>query len=211
MKIALLGATRGTGRQVLEQALERGHEVRALVRDAKALTVTHPKLEVVQGDALNAADVAKVVQGADAVVSSLGASKLWSTARTVSKGAAATVEAMRQHGVKRVIFVSVRGAGKQGFVASALVLLASVLVRGVWDNVLEDKNRSERIFEAADLDYTFVRAPGMTDGPKTGRYRTLLDGSMGRAEISRADLGVFIVDELEQRKFVRAAPIVLSA
>jgi putative NADH-flavin reductase len=117
MKIALLGGSRGVGRHLLDQALERGHHVKALLRDPKSVPVQHAKLELVQGDARAAADVAKVVQGADAVLTSLGAGKMWSTDRIVSEGAKATVEAMKQHGVKRVLLVSVLGAGPQKGIA----------------------------------------------------------------------------------------------
>ena len=72
MKIAVFGATRGTGRAVVEQALARGHEVTAFARNPAAVAASHARLRVVQGDAFDAAAVARAVQGQDAVVSSLG-------------------------------------------------------------------------------------------------------------------------------------------
>lgn len=72
MKIAVFGATGGTGKQVVEQALAAGHQVRALVRNPARLTLAHANLTVVTGNVLDAANVEETLQGADAVVVSLG-------------------------------------------------------------------------------------------------------------------------------------------
>ena len=75
MRIAVFGATGATGRRVVEQALEAGHEVTALVRDPAALGVRHPRLEVVVGDIGQARRVEDVVRGQDAVISALGTNR----------------------------------------------------------------------------------------------------------------------------------------
>jgi putative NADH-flavin reductase len=209
MKIALLGATRGTGKYVLELALERGHQVTALVRDVTALP-QRERLTVVNGDARQVADVAKVVSGADLVVSSIGARQISSRERVVSSAAAATAEAMKQLGMKRIIFVSALGAGQTGAVFEAVAGLGRLLAPGIIDTVIDDKDRAEALIRDAGLDYTFVRAPALTDGPKTGRYHARAENRVGLKKISRADLAAFIVDEAEQPKFVRAAPMVIG-
>jgi len=71
-RVLIVGATGGTGRQLVEQALERGHTVTALTRDPSALRVEHPRLTVVRGDVLDYVSVEVAVRGQDAVLSALG-------------------------------------------------------------------------------------------------------------------------------------------
>src|SRR5690348_13841633 len=108
MKLAVFGATGRTGRQLVEQALQAGHEVVALVRTPSKLVIQNPKLRVIQGDAMNPADVDKVVQGSDAVISVLGQSK--DSPRDMQTVAITNIiAAMNKYGVKRL--VSLTGAG----------------------------------------------------------------------------------------------------
>ena len=71
-RVLIVGATGGTGRQLLAQALERGYVVTALVRDPGRLSIEHPHLTVVRGDVLDYATVEKAMRGQDAVISALG-------------------------------------------------------------------------------------------------------------------------------------------
>ena len=75
MRVAVFGASGRTGRPLVEQALARGHEVRALARDPSRLRVGHERLVVIRGDVLDAAKVEEAVAGTDAVLSALGQTK----------------------------------------------------------------------------------------------------------------------------------------
>jgi putative NADH-flavin reductase len=72
MNLTVLGATGGTGRQVVEEALAGGHQVTALARDPGKLGLQNPRLRVVQGSIQEASAVEEAIAGADAVVSALG-------------------------------------------------------------------------------------------------------------------------------------------
>ncbi|MCA1414265.1 SDR family oxidoreductase [Bradyrhizobium sp. NBAIM20] len=72
MNVVVFGSTGSTGRLVVESALSAGHVVTAFVRDPKRMPLTHPNLRIVEGDAMDAASVASAVQGADAVICTLG-------------------------------------------------------------------------------------------------------------------------------------------
>ncbi|HEX3050206.1 MAG TPA: NAD(P)H-binding protein, partial [Aggregatilineaceae bacterium] len=76
MKIAVIGATGNTGANFVEQALDRGHLITALVRSPHKLTIHHLNLNVIQGDVLNADDVARTVRGQDAIFIALGTGKV---------------------------------------------------------------------------------------------------------------------------------------
>ncbi len=68
MKIALIGGTGFVGKAVLEELLQRGHQVTALARDPAKYTAREG-LKAVTADALDAAQVADAVRGQDAVIS----------------------------------------------------------------------------------------------------------------------------------------------
>src|SRR6266436_9262191 len=76
MRLLIIGATGGTGRELVKQALERGHQVTAFVRTPARLRLAHERLTVVRGDVLDRSSVEAAVRGHDAVLSALG-HKLW--------------------------------------------------------------------------------------------------------------------------------------
>ena len=105
MKIALFGATGGTGREVLSQALENDIQVTACVRTPEKIAdVTHPNLSLIQGDALDKNAVELTVANQEAVVSTLGAGAKRSSLREESTKM--IIEAMETHCVKRLISLS---------------------------------------------------------------------------------------------------------
>lgn len=71
MNIALFGASGTIGQRIAREALNRGHEVTAIVRDPSKLQITHPHLTVTTGDALNADSVAQVAAGHAVVVNAI--------------------------------------------------------------------------------------------------------------------------------------------
>jgi NADPH:quinone reductase-like Zn-dependent oxidoreductase len=82
-RVLIVGATGGTGRHLVAQALERGHLVTALARDPSALRIEHPRLRVVSGNVLDYASVEAAVRGQEAVVSALGHKRFFYPTRTL--------------------------------------------------------------------------------------------------------------------------------
>jgi putative NADH-flavin reductase len=212
MKIAILGATRGTGRCALDQALARGDDVRVLARNVAALP-THERLTVVQGDARKAADVEQAVAGVDAVLSCIGSAQLKVADHMVSECAAATVAAMQKQNVTRLVLVSVQGIGDSANAAMKM-LIAPVFKRvasAAYDNIFADKERAEAIVRASSLEWTLVRGPRLTDDAPKGRARAVPSaGGTSMGKISRADLATFMLDEATKRAWVKQAVLVID-
>src|SRR4051794_17092135 len=110
MKVVVLGATGGTGRELVKQALELGHDVTAFVRDPAKLKIEHERLSVVQGNMLDTASLEKAIIGQDVVVSALGSPGLGKST-DLSEGTANIIRAMDKAGVKRLVFESAIGIG----------------------------------------------------------------------------------------------------
>lgn len=198
MKIAVFGASRGVGLEVVRQALEQGHSVTAFARN-----LSFPEnldLEVVQGDALDLDAVSKAVQGQDAVVIALGTGSKTDD-QTRSQGTAHIVRAMQQHGVRRVVAVSSFGVGdsRKGFIANMAWLFLKA--------ALGEHERQEKALMESGLDWTIARPTGLTNDARTGTYRI---GSSGRGRISRADVADFILKALEDSSYIGKALVISS-
>src|SRR5215813_6301160 len=103
MKIFVIGATGGTGREVVEQALARGHDVTAFVRSPEAIGLTNEKLTVIKGEATERDQLVKAMQNHDAVVSTLGPREPFKPSSLLQDSAVATTHAMHRTGVKRIV------------------------------------------------------------------------------------------------------------
>jgi putative NADH-flavin reductase len=197
MRLFVLGATGGTGRQLIDQALARGHQVTAFVRSPEKLSARPEGLSVQQGDPRDAAAIAAVLPGHDAVLSALGPpGPLGST--ILPDSARSTVSAMRSAGIRRLLIVSA------AILFEDLGLLAALLRRTLLRNVVTGSGEMERIVAASDLDWTVVRPPRLTNGSLTTRYQ-VADNRFppGRRTLSRADVAHFMLDELDRRVHLR--------
>ena len=207
MKILVIGGTSGIGRKVVDEALSRGHDVRAMARGVDEM-LPADRLEPVQGDATRPEDVARALEGVDAVVDALGIGsrvlKPWERVTLFSRSAAALVPAMRDAGVSRLVAVTGFGAGDS---KTALSLIERIGTAAVLGKSYRDKDRQERTITASGLDWTLVRPTFLTDSPKSGRYKVLLAGKWRNGVISRADVADFILNALEQDSYVRQAVV----
>ncbi len=195
MHLAILGATGRTGRPLIQQALDAGHTVHALARSPETLTAPASgadRLTVSKGDATDAADVAKIVEGADAVLLALGHTKT-STDDIMVRAAENTIAAMKRHDVTRVITLTGAGVPDPADPPGLAPKILRGIMKLVVGTMLRDSERHVDLFRVSGLDWTAVRAPRLTDGPKTGRYDTGLF-AMGPGEsVSRADVADYML------------------
>lgn len=203
MRLAILGATGGIGGRLLGWALDAGHPVRALARNPDALP-PRPGLEVASGDALDAAAVAEVIAGADAVLSALG--PRGAKAPSLLAGAAANiVGAMDKTGARRLISVSAAGA----YITEdpQMNLLIKMILPRVFAKPFADVRQMEAVIRESGLDWTLVRASRLVNGPLTGQYRVSPDfPPRGGGKISRADVAHFMAVALTEVGWLSAAP-----
>jgi putative NADH-flavin reductase len=192
--IFVLGATGGTGRAVVAQALERGHRVTAFVRSPQKIGGPRDGLTVVRGDPLDAEAIHAALPGHDAVLSALGPPGPGRTT-IAGDGARSAVAAMQAVGVRRLLVVGV------AVLFENIGLLAAVLRRTFLRNVAADSAEMERIVKASGLEWTIARPPRLTHGPLTRSYGVaddrLPEGAGGAATVSRADVAHFLLEELE--------------
>ncbi len=111
MKLLVLGGTGGTGRQVVAQALEAGHDVTILARDPSKAGVQHQRSRIVEGDVMASAALGEAMRGQDAVISAIGRGKSFTSENLIAQSVPGIIAAMRANGVKRLVFTSAIGVG----------------------------------------------------------------------------------------------------
>ena len=209
MKIAVFGANGPTGREVVSQALEAGHEVTAFVRDAAAFDLKHERLRTVVGDTMrDDAKVAEAVKGQDVVVSALGRRASFKSENLIRLSMQSIVSAMERNAVRRLIVVSAMGVGDSKRDAP---LVPRIMYRLLLADIFADKKAAEDDLRRSSVDWIVLYPTILTNGARTGAYRVGERLELkGMPKISRADVAHFALAQLEARDWVRKV-VVLSA
>jgi uncharacterized protein YbjT (DUF2867 family) len=207
MKVLVFGASGQTGHELVRQALRAGHVVTAYARRPDAVG-SDSRVRVVEGDIVDATAVARVVQDQEAVLSALGApTPVWPYP-AFRTGVANIVSAMEQGGVSRLIYLSFLGVqageGRLGFF---LEQVASRLLR----HSIADHRANEQAIRASQLRWTIVYPPRLTNGRRSGAFRSGEDVPVQSLlpSISRGDVAEFMLRQLTDEAFVRRSPRVM--
>ncbi|MEM1349157.1 MAG: SDR family oxidoreductase [Myxococcota bacterium] len=206
MKLSIFGGTGGVGSQLIPLALDAGHDVTAFARNPTNLP-RRDELSVVEGQLDDAAAVAQAIEGAHAVLSTLGArSNTPDQVEVFGTAMQHITSAMKEHEVQRLISIS--GAGVlipedhvtmgRRFVGLLLKLFAK--------HVTAAKKREYEIITATDLDWVLVRPPRILPGAATGTYRVLGD-RVPSPKITQGDVAHFMLKCASGDEWVRRAPI----
>jgi len=205
MKVAIFGATGGTGRCLVDQALAKGHSVTAPVRDPARMTTTHERLHVISCDVLDPVCVAAAIEDQEAVLCALGTGVKERTT-LYSAGTRNIITAMEDKGVRKLILVSnfcVLSETPRDLVGKAMLFLGRMYLR----NVLPDQRRALEEVRQSHLEWIVVRPLALVDTPGRGGYRVALDGLPPRGrQISRADVAEFMLSQLTSKEYLRTIP-----
>jgi len=208
MNVLIFGASGLTGLELVTQSLNHGHNVTAFVRNPAKLTIQHEHLRIVAGDVKDVAAVERAMVGHGAVLSALGVSKPLRKDPVVVEGVRNIIRAMEKMGVQRLIYLSTNAVTESR--NDAGFLIRHVMARIV-HNEIEDHEQKEQLIRSSQLEWTIVRAPGLTKGLHTGTYRSGDDITAASMlpTMSRADVADFMIRQLTEQQFIRKAPRIL--
>lgn len=205
MRVLIMGPTGGTGLELVEQALQEGHEVTAFARRPETLKLRHANLRVQQGDILDSASLQPAVQDQEAVLSALGVRMIGKNT-ILSEGTQNLIEAMEKAGVKRLIVESSLGIGdSRGQLGG---WYNRVMIPLFLKDVFDEKETQESLVRSSRLEWVIVRPAILTNGPRTGRYKAGFgptDNSI-RRRIARADVAEFMLKQLSSNTFLGKTP-----
>lgn len=204
-RVLIIGATGGTGRELVAQALERGYAVTALARNPAKLQIQSPQLTVVQGDVLDYDSIAHAMRGQDAVLSALGHQRYLYPTRILSAGTRNILRAMAAQGATRFVCATSLGigdsAGRLGLLYTFFII-PLILPFYFWD-----KAKQERIIAESELDWTIVRPGALRNSKGSGRYRSgaHVGSFIQTHSIARAEVAAFMLEQLHSEEFHRSA------
>jgi putative NADH-flavin reductase len=205
MRVAIFGATGGTGVQLTGQALQRGHHVVALARRPETLGIRHPRLSIVAGDVTVPGAADPVVAGAGVVLSALGIGYRRHATTLYSAGTANILAAMGRANVARLLVVSTSSLTIPGPERFTEWLVARFLLHPLLRRPYADMLLMERLLRQSAADWTLVRAARLTNGKPRGAWRVAEENKLsGGWSISRADLASYLLDQAADTRLARA-------
>jgi putative NADH-flavin reductase len=206
LRILVIGATGGTGRELVRQGLAQGHQVTAFVRNPEKLRIKHSNLRVLQGNVLDYDTVEPAVQGQSAVLSALGHKRFLGPSTVLSEGTRNILRAMQNSQVPRFICETSLGVGntvgRLGLPAT-LLFVPLILPFYLWDRI-----RQEKLIEESSLDWVIVRPATLTNGAARGNYRhgPKVGSYIPPNYVSRADVAGFMLKQLNDDTYLGSAP-----
>jgi uncharacterized protein YbjT (DUF2867 family) len=210
LQVTVFGATGKIGRHVVDQLLAAGHTVTAYARNPSKLPTTQPNLTVIQGGLNDPAGIGRAVAGADAVISALGPSlRRGATGTPVSDGTRTIVTAMQAAGARRFIGLATPSVADPRDRPTLKSKLLPVLARLALPNALTELRGMTDAVTSSELDWTIARITSPNDQPATGTIRS---GFLGRDKVgsamTRADIARFLISQLTDTTYHRAAPAI---
>ena len=206
MKIALIGATGFVGSAILKEALYRGHEVTAIVRNPDTLT-PHEKLRPMKGDVYNEDEVVRLVAGHDAVISAFNPG--WSNPDIYSqqiKGTHSIINGVKKSGVKGLLFVG--GAGSLEVTPGVQSVDMPGFPAEYKQGALATREALNMLRKETDLEWSFLSpSADLFPGQRTGRFRLgtdqLVTNAQGESRISVEDYAMAMINEVEKPQHIR--------
>ena len=208
MKLTIFGATGGTGKKLVEQALAAGNHVVAYVRNPSKLEFIHKDLTIVEGELADQMMIEQAVSGVDAVISVLG-SRGGSKEKPITQGMQNIIAAMNKYGVRRLIVSSTLSVKDPNdipdFKVNILVNFVKLTIRSAYEEIIS----VAEIVRKFDLDWTILRLTTLNNNPKSGKVRV---GYLGKGEvgmrISREDLADFMLKQVKNTKYLQQSPVI---
>ncbi|MBP2651053.1 MAG: putative NADH-flavin reductase [Firmicutes bacterium] len=211
MKLAIFGASGGIGEFIVKHALDKSYTVNAYVRSPAKFNILHEQLTIIKGELNDYKNIKSTIKGCDAVISSLGCPMKWTYEGTaVLDGHKNIVRAMEELGLSRFIGLatpSVKFAKDKSSFAT--------IVPGIIAGIVFPKAKKEIIAVAntitnSTLNWTIVRILAPKDTPYTGNVKTSFGDIKIDFNISREDIAVFMLDQVENNEFSHSMPIIGS-
>ena len=209
MNITIFGGTGESGLRTINRLLEAGYEVTAFARSPEKIGITHRNLRTVKGELSDYNTIERAIKNAAAVISLLGPNAK-SKKLSVSQGTRNIIKAMENNGVKRLIatatpsFQDSNDKFQFGFTIGRMIV--KIFLKEVYGDICETGS----IVVKSNLDWTLLRLPMLSKKAGTGKISAGYtgDGTVKLFSLSREDLAIFIIKQLEDRFYIHKAPVI---
>ena len=207
MNIAIFGASGATGLPLTQRCLAAGHSVTALLRRPEASPLREA-VRVVHGSAFDAEPVSRTIEGADAVLSTLGASSLGKE-EVLERGVPQIIAAMQQQRVRRIVVLGAAGAIAHGWDDQSpwrRWIAEHIIVGMILKHPMASQRAQYQALSATDLDWTMVMPPMLTNSRSHGTWRIGANALPHKANrIAREDVAQFMLQQIDDPQWIKKA------
>lgn len=204
-KIAILGANGKAGKFLVNEALEKGYQVKILTRNSNNIKITNENLEIINGDARDFSSIRKLLKGCRAVINAVGQPKNESYIfSTVTKH---ILEAMKEFEVKRYILISGGSLNVTGDQKRIVNKIGATLFKVVLSKMMQDKYKELQTIQDSDVDWTIVRLPFVMEGKGIGKIKESLVDMPGM-KIRNSDIAPFVIKEINSERYIGECPFI---
>lgn len=210
MKLVIFGATGRTGKALVEQALDAGHEVTAAVRNPESYPIQNEHLHVVKVDVYDASSVDNILKDKNAVLSALGAKKrnllgVYKPEGIYSEVIKNILPAMQKNGIRRLVCLSA-AATENNYTPKGIY--GAITIPFFMRKTHEDMKIMEREISKSNLDWVIVRPAQLIDYPRTDEYRISTRPTEKDLRTRRADVAAFMLKQLTDTQYLRKLPVI---
>ncbi|MCQ6522141.1 MULTISPECIES: SDR family oxidoreductase [Bacillus] len=204
-KIAILGANGKAGKILVNEALEKGYQVKILTRNSTNTEEINKNIETIIGDARNFSTIQDLLQGCSAVINAVGQPKNESYIfSTVTKH---ILEAMKEFKIKRYIVISGGSLNVTGDQKRIVNKIGATLFKLFLPKMMQDKYKELQIIQNSEVDWTIVRLPFVIEGNGIGSIKESLVDMPG-IKIQNGDIAPFIVKQINSDRYVGKCPFI---
>lgn len=206
MKITLFGATGPTGKVLIGEALKRGFEVTVFVRPSSPFM--DDRVRVVRGDLTDEQKLTEAIRGSEAVLSALGPSSLkHPRGLPITHAIRSITSVMQWENVKRLIAISTGTAVDAEDRFDLKIRLPAILIRLMMPGAYADIIELPKVIRGSGLSWTIVRVANLTNKPASGKLNVGLYGRTKHSlTVTREDVAIFMLDQLDGRDFLGKSP-----
>ena len=211
MTITVFGASGAIGKLVIKQALDKGLNVRAYMRNPSKFDLKHQNLTIIQGDLHDFDKIRRAVSGADTVISTLGPPlKRTYSDFAVLEGHKNIVKSMKQENVSRFITIATPSVKSAEDIPSMVTKMPSIMAKLFFPSAYQEIVQVGRVVQTSPLDWTIVRFIAPNNKPRSKKIKVSFGDTKTGWGISRADIADFLFTQIQDKQFIRSMPIIGS-
>jgi putative NADH-flavin reductase len=207
IKIAVIGGTGKSGKYLVQRLSGQAFPIKMLVRNPDTCQIRSPLLEIVQGDARNAEAVRSLIEGCQAVISTLGQPK--GEEPIFSQATTNVIRSMKEFGIKRYILITGLNVDTALDKKSPKTAFATEWMKKNYPHTTADKQRESELLSESDIDWTLVRLPLIELTDKKSEWKASLEDCLGE-KIGATDLADFLIGQLFEEAYIKKAPFIAN-
>lgn len=206
-KIAVIGGSGRTGRQVVNQLIQSGYHIRLLMRYPEKLKINNERIEIIPGDARDKKSVRSLLEGCTSVISTLGQPK--GEKPIFSTSTQNILTAMNEYNIRRYIAVAGIAVDAPNDRKDISCRIRSFILKLSFHRIMSDRQKELEILTESDVDWTLVRVPLIIDAPASGKIRISLERPSGK-KISSTDLADFLIKQISDMNYIKKCPFITN-